>query len=163
MLLRQSLPLSLFMALCETLLILIVKSVRCISCTCNRIQHKYDINSDNNKEKKSGWSFLSIAVKTVTFWSRGTQYTRAREWVRTCVRASAADKRGEASQEVSGSPCQAASCSVSAPQTRRTPVSHVSAHTKRTMRLLTVSTLLLFFFFSSGMDTQLLSLNTSRD
>lgn len=69
--------------------------------------------------------------------------------------SAAADKIREASQEVPGSPCQAASCSVSAPPNRRTSVSHVCAQSsiKRTMRLFTVSTLLLFFL-SSGTVTQ---------
>lgn len=66
------------------------------------------------------------------------------------------DKIREASQEASCSPCQAAGCSVSA------PVSHVAAQRriKRTMRLLTVSTLLLFFF-SSGTVTRSLPVSLS--
>lgn len=76
-------------------------------------------------------------------WSRGALYSRAR--------ASAEDKSEvkHHRRRCWGSPCPAVSCCVCAPS-----ASHVRArsHSKRTMRLFTVSTLLLFFF-SSGEDT----------
>ncbi len=103
---------------------------------------------------------LLIVVKTQTLWSRATQACRAPALVRARVR----QRRIRERWSIAGGVIiiiirltMRGCCpppSLSAPQTRQTFVSHVWAQSvrKRNM-LLTVSTLLLLLFFSSGTDT----------
>lgn len=130
-----------------------VQFCRCKSAVCQ-------VHSNNSR-----WNHVERTSASPAQW------TLLNAWRTTQpvdVRASACVSDGSESvkevQEVSGSPCQAASCSVSAPpQSGRTSVSHVrgQSRTERTMRLLTVTTLLLLFF-STGMEARLLFHTTSH-
>ena len=123
-------------------------------------QITYTNPNSNTKEKRPGWTYTSATQSHFSC----TRCSHARACVSTRVRCTAVDKTCEASQEVSGSQSPAARCSVPAPQSCWASISHGCAQSssQRTMRLISVSTLLLFFS-SSGTVPRLLFLASSLD
>ena len=111
----------------------------CSTNACTQITHT-NPNSDTN-ENRAGWTHFSN--HSHTFVVHGV-VMHVHMWALLCA-CTAVGKTCEASQEVSGSQSPAVRCSVPAPQSCWTSISHGRARSssQRTMRLITVSTLLL--------------------